>query len=263
MRNSGIDLTEALTFAGRLADASGELIRKFFRQPLEWDIKENQSPVTAADKAVEVCVRQMITATYPDHGIIGEEHGAVAPDREYVWVIDPIDGTKQFAAGLQTFGTLIALARNGYPIMGLIDQPITGDRWTGAEGMATCFNAHSIQARGCTRLADAVMSTVGPDYFKGNTASVLTDLNQQTQWTVYGAGCQGYGLLAGGTIDLLIEAGLDPFDYCASVPIVEGAGGVVSDWNGEPLTIHSGDRVLASGDPKLHQQALARIQARV
>ena len=263
MRNSEIDLTEALGFAGRVADASGVLIREMFRQPHELEIKGNQSPVTAADKAVEACVRKMIASTYPDHGIIGEEHGSVAPDREYVWVVDPIDGTKQFSAGLQTFGTLIALARNGYPILGLIDQPITGDRWTGAEGMVTCFNAQPIQVRGCTRLADAVMSTTGPDCFKGNAASVFEDLNQQTQWTVYGAGCQGHGLLAGGTIDLLIEAGLDPFDYCAHVPIVEGAGGVVSDWSGEPLTIHSGDRVLASGDPKLHQQALARIQQRI
>lgn len=260
MRNSPIDLTQALGFAGRLADASGELIRGMFRQHHELEIKGDQSPVTAADKAVEARVRQMIASTYPDHGIIGEEQGSVGSDREYVWVVDPIDGTKQFTAGLQTFGTLIALTRGGYPILGLIDQPITGDRWTGAEGMSSRFNGYSIQVRGCTRLADAVLTTIGPDYFKGDAASVLADMNQQTRWTVYGAGCQGYGLLAGGTIDLLIEAGLDPFDYCASAPIVEGAGGVISDWSGNPLTIRSGDRILAAGDPKLHQQALARIK---
>ena len=263
MRELEIDLTEALRFGCRLADASGKLVREAFRQPHELEIKDNLSPVTAVDKAVEACVREMIASTYPEHGIMGEEYGSVGLDREYVWVIDPIDGTKQFAAGLQTFGTLIALARNGSPVLGLIDQPVTGCRWTGALGMPTCFNANAILPRRCARLADAVMSTTGPDYFKGEAASVFNDLNQQTLWTVYGAGCHGYGLLAGGTVDLLIEARNDPFDYCAHVPIVEGAGGVISDWNGDPLTIHSGDRVLAAGDPHLHRQALARIRKHI
>jgi histidinol phosphatase-like enzyme (inositol monophosphatase family) len=263
MQKSEIDLTEALGFACRLADAGGRLIREMFRQPHEMEIKGNLSPVTAADKAVETCVRQMIASAYPEHGIMGEEHGNVALDREYVWVIDPIDGTKQFAAGLQTFGMLIALARNGSPVLGLIDQPVTGDRWTGVEGMPSCYNGHPIRTRPCLWLADAVMSTTGPDYFRGKATPVFEDLNRQTRWTVYGGGCHGYGVLAGGTIDLLIEARNDPFDYCAHVPIVQGAGGVISDWNGDPLTIHSGDRVLATGDPQLYRQALARIQDRI
>ncbi len=263
MQKSEIDLAEALRFACRLADAGGRLIREMFRQPHEMEIKGNLSPVTATDKAVEACVREMIASAYPTHGIMGEEYGNVAPDREYVWVIDPIDGTKQFAAGLQTFGMLVALARCGYPILGVIDQPVTGDRWTGAKGMPSCYTARPIKTRHCSRLADAVMATTGPDYFKGQAASVFEDLNQQTRWTVYGGGCHSYGVLAGGTIDLLIEAGNDPFDYCAHVPIVQGAGGVISDWNGDPLTIHSGDRVLATGDPQLHRQALARIQDRI
>ena len=147
MQSVPLDLTEALSFACTLADAGGKLIRDVFRQPLDMEFKNGLSPVTVADKAVESCLRQLISATYPDHGILGEEHGSEAMNREYVWVIDPIDGTKQFVAGLQTFGTLIALTRNGAPILGLIDQPITRDRWTGAEGTPTRLNGNPIRCR--------------------------------------------------------------------------------------------------------------------
>ncbi len=255
-----LDLNDALEFAGRLADAGGDLVRSAFREPLDLQIKDGISPVTETDKAVEQCVRQLVNDRYPEHGILGEEYGSEELDREYVWIIDPIDGTKQFIAGLQTFGTLIALAKDGAPILGLIDQPVTGDRWTGAHGLPTRHNGRPIFARSCERLCDAVLSTTAADSFRGDAQTVYQDLNQQTQWTVYGGGCLAYGSLASGMLDVLIEARNDPYDYCAHVPIVYGAGGVITDWEGKPLTIHSGDQVLATGDTRLHEQALTRIE---
>ena len=258
--SENLNLNDALDFACRAADQAGILIREGFRLPLEMTLKSNISPVTAVDQAVERCIRAMIEAEYPTHGILGEELGSQAIDNEYVWVIDPIDGTKQFAAGLQTFGTLIALARNTMPVVGIIDQPITGDRWTGVSGLPTCLNGNPIQTRTCGGLSEAVLSTTSPDSFKGEAGEVFRYLNKETRWTVYGGGCLGYGLVASGTLDIHMEAGNDPYDYCAHVPIVEGAGGKITDWDGAPLTIHSGDKVLATGNPTLHRETLARIR---
>jgi inositol-phosphate phosphatase/L-galactose 1-phosphate phosphatase/histidinol-phosphatase len=248
-------------FANRLADASGNIMRSGFRASRDVVIKPDQSPVTEIDRKVEAELRRVIEKEFPDHGIIGEEFGDVRTEAEYVWILDPIDGTKQFAAGLYDFGTLIALAKAGEPIIGVLDQPLTSERWLGVRGRPTTLNGKAIETRACHSLADATMATSAPDYFYDGGWHAYQQLNKITRWTVYGAGCHGYAMLASGFIDVAIEAGLGPFDYCALVPIVENAGGVITDWDGTRLTIHSGDRIVAAGDARMHRNALAVLQS--
>ena len=254
---------ELRNFAIELAEASGTLIRDAFRQPLIVETKDDLSPVTQVDKAVEMRLRERIASRYPEHGIVGEEYDDTQIDAEFVWVVDPIDGTKQFAAGLPTFATLITLARDGKPVLGIIDQPVTSERWIGMTGTHTIFNGKPVQTRRCKRLANAVMATSAPDYFDALAMPAYQRLNEATRWPLYGAGCHAYGQIAMGYIDIGIEASHDAFDYCALVPVVEGAGGIISDWQGEPLTIHSGDRFIAAGDARIHRQALDLMAAAV
>lgn len=254
-------MDELIDFANRLADASGDIVRSGFRASGDVIIKQDQSPVTEIDRRVETELRRVIEREFPDHGIIGEEFGNVRTHAEYVWILDPIDGTKQFAAGLHGFGTLIALAKAGEPIIGVLDQPITSERLLGVRGRPTTLNGEVIETRSCNNLPDAIMATSAPDYFHDSGWNAYERLNAITQWTVYGAGCHGYAMLAAGFIDVAIEAGLDPFDYCALVPIVENAGGVITDWHGARLTIHSGDRIVAAGDVRIHRDALAVLQS--
>jgi len=252
-----------LAFALDLAQASGALIRDAVKQTTEVELKGDLSPVTPIDRAVEAEVRERITSRYPQHGILGEEYGQQQAQAEFVWVLEPIDGTKQFVAGLPTFATLLAVAHEGKPIIGIIDQPVTSERWVGAVGRHTEFNGRRIQTRECKQLADAVMATSAPDYFNPATALVYQRLLEATRWPLYGAGCHAYGQMAAGRIDVGLEADHNAHDYCALVPIVEGAGGVISDWQGAPLTISSRDQFVASGDPRIHGQVLALIETAI
>jgi histidinol phosphatase-like enzyme (inositol monophosphatase family) len=245
-----------VALAQALVDQSGGVLRRYFRQPLAIEAKADLSPVTIADREVETLVRSAIEAAFPDHGILGEEFGAVRADAEYVWVIDPIDGTKSFMTGKATFGTLIALTRRGRPILGIIDQPIARERWVGVAGQRTTFNGAPAAVRPCLRLAGASLYATTPHMFTGDDAAAFARLVQAVQYPLYGADCYGYGLLASGFTDLVCEASLQPYDYCALVPVVEGAGGVMSDWQGRPVTIATDGRVLAAGDSALHKLAL-------
>ena len=251
-----------ITLAQSLADQSGVVLRRYFRQPIAIDAKADLSPVTIADREVERLVRAGIEAAFPDHGILGEEYGAVRSDAEYVWVIDPIDGTKSFMTGKATFGTLIALTRRGTPILGIIDQPILRERWLGASGQTTTFNGAPVAVRPCARLADASLYATTPQMFTGPDAIAFERLAKAVQYPLYGADCYAYGLLASGFTDLVCEASLQPYDYCALVPVVEGAGGVMSDWQGQKVTIKSGGRILAASGTALLQAALAQLAAR-
>ena len=247
---------EFIATAERLADAGGDVVRRYFRQPVTVDEKSDESPVTIADREAETAMRALISEAYPDHGIIGEEHGAERSDAEFVWVLDPIDGTKAFLTGKPFFGTLIALVRNRVPVLGIIDQPISRERWIGAVGQPTTLNGAPISVRACPGLDQAILNTTGPDLFPGNSLSAFTRVSNRVKRTLYGGDCYQYGLLATGFIDLVVEAGLKPYDFCALIPVIQGAGGIVTDWSGAPLTTASDGTVVAAGDRAVHKQAL-------
>jgi inositol-phosphate phosphatase/L-galactose 1-phosphate phosphatase/histidinol-phosphatase len=252
-------LDEFLTLASELADAAGAVIRPYFRTPLAVDDKADLSPVTAADRAAEAAMRQLINARFPGHGILGEEYGRERDDAEFVWVLDPIDGTKSFISGVPLFGTLIALTQAGRPILGIIDQPISRERWVGATGRATTLNGAPICCRACPALAAATIFATTPDMFKGADADAFARVAGAAKLVRYGADCYAYGLVALGFADVVIEASLKPYDFGPMGPVVEGAGGIVTDWQGAPLGLASDGRVVIAGDRRAHEQALALL----
>lgn len=250
---------EYSSFAHDLADIARHIIQtadKLNRRPVA---KLDTSPVTPTDRAVELRLRERINDRFPGHGILGEEFGAEGLDREFVWVLDPIDGTKAFVAGLPVFGTLISLAHGGTPVIGLIDNPTTGDRWFGVSSEATTLNNAPIMSASTIALEEAFMSTGNPDAFNPSNKPRLERLQETTRWCVFGGSCVSYGRVADGSLDICIDEGLSPFDYCALVPIINGAGGRITDWNGAPLTITSGSQCVASANQALHDQVLASL----
>jgi inositol-phosphate phosphatase/L-galactose 1-phosphate phosphatase/histidinol-phosphatase len=254
-----IELDAFLGLALRLADAAGSVIRPYFRKPLTIDDKPDLTPVTAADRAAEATMRSLIDREFPGHGIIGEELGRSREEAEFVWILDPIDGTKSFISGVPLFGTLIALTRGKRPILGVIDQPISRERWVGVVGRPTTLNGTEIRCRPCPALAAATLFATTPDMFKGTDAAAFTRVSAAVKLTRFGADCYAYGLVATGFIDLVLEASLKPYDFCAMVPIVEGAGGVATDWRGASLDLASDGRILVAGDRRAHQAALALL----
>jgi inositol-phosphate phosphatase/L-galactose 1-phosphate phosphatase/histidinol-phosphatase len=245
-----------LDFATRLADAAGAIVKKYYRAPLAVETKADASPVTAADRETEQVLRALIRKTYPDHGIEGEEFPGERLDAEFVWRLDPIDGTKSFVIGRPLFGTLIALTRADQPILGVIDQCVLGERWLGAAGQNSTWNCQPIRVRSCAALQDAVLSLTSPQMFSAEERAAVARVESAVNFPVYGGDCYGYGLLAMGLLDLIVEADLDVHDFMALVPVIEGAGGIVSDWEGAPLTAASNGRIVAAGDPRVHEGAL-------
>ncbi|WP_207458019.1 histidinol-phosphatase [Azospirillum sp. SYSU D00513] len=244
----------------RMVESSGSVIRQYFRTPVAVDDKADQSPVTIADREAERAIRAIIEAERPDDGIYGEEFGTRNLDAEWVWVIDPIDGTKSFITGRPIFGTLVALLRHGRPVLGVIDQPVTGDRWVGAAGRRTTFNGAPASVRPCPAgLAAATLGTTSPDLFPGGDLAAFRRVDAAAKVTVYGGDCYSYGLLAAGFYDLVIESGLKLYDFAALVPVVTGAGGLMTDWQGRPLDADSNGRVVAAGGPALHAEALKAL----
>ncbi len=243
-------------FAERLADTSREILRSASAARPRAEVKDDSSPVTAVDRAVEDRLRDMIAQEYPDHGMVGEERGATRPESEHVWVLDPIDGTLPFLAGIPVFGTLIALLRDGVPVIGVIDLPATAERWLGCAGRPTTHNGEAVRTRPCAELSTTLLSTSNPDFYGDAEFEAFARLKAAARWTVYGGSCLAYAQIASGRIDLGVDAGLDPVDFCALVPVIEGAGGVITDWQGADLGLGSGSRVLAAGDPRAHAQAL-------
>jgi inositol-phosphate phosphatase / L-galactose 1-phosphate phosphatase / histidinol-phosphatase len=251
-----------LALAESLADAAGAVVRGYFRQKIVVDDKSDLTPVTVADREAEAAMRRLIEERFPTHGIIGEEHGRLRPDAEYAWVLDPIDGTKSFISGIPLFGTLIALTHRGRPVLGIIDQPILRERWLGAVGRATTLNGVAVRTRPCASLAAATLFSTAPEImFKGADAGGFTRLRGAVKLARYGADCYAYAQLASGFIDLVVEGGLKPYDYCALVPVIEGAGGLVTDWQGGALDLRSDGRVVAAGDTTLAAAARAALAA--
>ncbi|MFI4956994.1 MAG: inositol monophosphatase family protein [Gammaproteobacteria bacterium] len=245
-----------LTLAHQLADQAGAIARTHFRTPIETTLKAGGYPVTAADLAIESALRTTLTQAFPDHGILGEEFGETSFGGEYLWVIDPIDGTTSFACGKPTFCTLIALLRHGEPILGIIDQPIIGDRWVGVEGQITTWNgmpcstnAHPDRIR---------LNCTTPAMFKTtDERAMFEQLSKQASVISYGGDAYAYGLLAGGCIDVILEADLHYYDVAALIPIIDGAGGSITDWKGQLLRRETFEgKILAIGSTNLFQKIM-------
>jgi inositol-phosphate phosphatase / L-galactose 1-phosphate phosphatase / histidinol-phosphatase len=248
---------EFVDLASRLADASRPILRSYYRRKLDVDIKSDASPVTQADREAEAAIRKLINAAYPEHGIFGEEFGKERADAEYVWVLDPLDGTRAFVTGRPTFGTLISLTRNGAPLLGLIDMPVLGDRWTGAVGQPTTLNGERVQARACGKLSEAYLSASIPLMFDTpEKRRKFEAVQAEARSTTFGGDCYQYGMVATGFLDIVIECSLVEYDYMALAPIIEGAGGKITDWHGNRLKMGSGDRVVAVGDARVLDEAL-------
>ena len=254
-------------FVDELATMSGRAILPFFRSAFSTDDKAPGGvfdPVTEADRAGEVAMRHLIKRSFPTHGIVGEEFGAEREDAEYVWVLDPIDGTRAFMAGLPVWGTLIGLTRLGTPAYGLMHQPFTGERFWGDGGKAVFRRAgdpggeRRLKTRRCSSLADAIVSTTSPRLFTGEALRAYARVESAAKLARYGTDCYAYCMLAAGHIDVVIESGLKPHDIVALIPIVEGAGGVVSTWDGGPAA--GGGSIIAVGDRRLHEAVLALLR---
>lgn len=248
-----------LAFAGTLADASGPILRRHFDAGVAVEDKPDRSPVTVADREAEAALRALIEQHYPDHGIIGEEYGATRPDADYVWVLDPVDGTKAFIVHKLTFGTLIALSYRGRPVLGVIDQPVLRHRWVGAAGHPTTFNGTPVRGRPCKSLAEARVNTTAADLFTDEQFPRFMRVARQAKFCHWGGDCYGFGLVASGYIDLSVEAGLKTHDYMALVPVIEGAGGKVTDWADRPLDMGSDGTIIAAGDPDLIGPTVAAL----
>jgi inositol-phosphate phosphatase/L-galactose 1-phosphate phosphatase/histidinol-phosphatase len=249
----------SLALAHAMADAAAAVIRPHFRKRLAIDAKTDASPVTIADRDAETVMRQMIEATFSDHGIRGEEFGACRTDADWIWVLDPIDGTKSFVSGSLTFGTQIALLHHGKPVLGLINQPITGERWLGA-GAAATLNGEPIRTSDTTLLDDAVLYTSALDQFDRARHDRFTGLAEKVRFTRFSHDCYAAGLLALGGIDLLIESNVFDYDILPQMPIIEAAGGIVTDWDGQPLIdAPRYDTVLMAANEQIHLAALVAL----
>ncbi|MBE0455861.1 inositol monophosphatase family protein [Roseovarius autotrophicus] len=257
-RSSGIG-DDHIAFAIRLAVAARGVLARRDRSELDVEVKPDRSFVTRMDRLIETEMRAMIRAVYPTHGIIGEEEADENPGSSHVWVLDPIDGTAPFILGIPVYGTLIALAVDGVPHLGVIDVPGVGGRWLGVTGQATTLNGAPVRCRDCAGLSQALMTNSNQDYMSAAELPALNALRRVTSNRVYGGACLNYGRLAEGRSDLGIDAGQKVFDFAPFRPVIEGAGGVISDWEGQPLTLQSDGRILAAGDRRCHDEALALI----
>ncbi|HSZ74367.1 MAG TPA: histidinol-phosphatase [Rhizomicrobium sp.] len=255
---------KTIAFAHRLADASGAIIRPFFRQRIEVVDKGASvfDPVTEADKGAEEAIRAIIHAERPEDGILGEEYGEHPGTNGRRWVLDPVDGTRAFITGRHEWGSLIALEEGERPVLGILDQPVLGERFIGVNGRSEFHFADTVmklEARECTDLSQAVLCATHPTaYFNEAERAALTRIERITRLSRYGGDCYVFGLLAMGFVDLIVESTFKRWDVAALIPIVEGAGGVITDWRGN--SCHEGGQAVASGDPRLHEQALALLK---
>jgi inositol-phosphate phosphatase / L-galactose 1-phosphate phosphatase / histidinol-phosphatase len=244
-----------------LADAARAMLHAAAEGARASEVKPDRTFVTATDRAIEQRLREMIAKRFPAHGIWGEEFGREQPDAEWQWVLDPIDGTAQFIAGIPVYATLIALAQGGIPVLGIMDFPAIGSRWIGCKGRPTLLNGEVCQTSQARKIAHAMMSTSSPDFYSDAERPVLESLRKATRWRIYGGAALSYARLASGSIDLSCDTGFQVYDFACFRPIIEGAGGVVTDWDGRQLTLASGNRVLAAATPELHELALQQIRS--
>src|SRR6516225_3630177 len=250
-------------FVDELAAVSAETILPFFRTTLSIENKAGPGsfdPVTAADRAAETAMRTLIRRNFPDHGIIGEEYGNERADAEYVWVLDPIDGTKSFISGMPAWGTLIALLRSGEPVFGMMNQPFIRERFSGDGGRAHYSGPageRDLRIRICASLSEAVLFTTSPLLMNARDRSCFACVEGAVRLSRYGGDCYAYCMLAAGHVDLVIETELKPYDVLPLMPIISGAGGIITTWEGKPP--HGGGRIIAAGDKRVHAAAIEML----
>ncbi|MGL5115171.1 MAG: histidinol-phosphatase [Beijerinckiaceae bacterium] len=250
-------------FFADLADVSAAAILPFFRMRMTVSDKTSGKafdPVTEADRAAELAIRQRISKQFPDHGIIGEEFGETNPGAEHAWIIDPIDGTRAFICGMPTWGTLVGLMKGGNPVYGMMNQPHVGERFVGDGRTARLIGRggeRKLSVRPCADLASAYIATTSPRLFKGEEAASYDRVEARCKLARYGTDCYAYALLAAGQIDLVVESGLQAYDIAPLIPIIEGAGGVVTTWDGG--SARGGGRIVAAGDRRLHGQVVEML----
>ncbi len=252
------DGPRALALAQSMADMARRIARGYFRGAIDVEQKADHSPVTVADRAIESEMRRMIRAEFPTHGIRGEEFAAEA-GAEFTWVLDPIDGTKSFISGFPLFGSLIALMLEDRPVLGVIEAPALNERWIGSSGSPTTFNDAPARTSACQAIEAARVYSTSTDSLHGEHLRRFDQLSRRAAMRRYGGDCYIYGLLASGHCDLVIEGALKPHDFMALIPVIEGAGGRISDWNGAALSSQSGDRVVAAATEKLWAQAVSAL----
>lgn len=262
MPPTNTQISTFLATAHRLADLSGAAIRPYFRRAMKVDNKAAAGkfdPVTAADRAAERAIIKALKAEWPDHGVEGEEYGLQAGTSAYRWIVDPIDGTRAFILGFPLWGTLLGLVHQEAPLIGMMDQPYTGERfWSGPAGATMRLadgRKRRMKTRPCASLADAMFVTTHPDMFKpGGEMRGYEAIRSATRYTRYGGDCYAYCMVAAGQADLVVEAGLKPYDIAALIPIIEKAGGRCTSWTGGSAA--RGGRVIAAGDPRVHEAAV-------
>lgn len=253
-------LPELVHFANTVADAARQPSLESFRAGSELSIKADGSPVTLADQETERVIRNLLSQDYPQHAIIGEEHGETLSDQPYTWIIDPIDGTKSYLAGQPTYGMLLALLHDGTPILGIIDIPTQDERWCGVVGQPTTMNGRPVKSGSCTTLAQAVLTIISPDNLKEGERPAVEKFSRMARVRRYASDGYAYPLVASGYTDMVIASGQQIFDYLPVVPVIEGAGGCISDWQGETLGLQSDGHVLVTATPELHREALSALQ---
>ena len=261
-------MSEFEQFALDLADASGSLIRKYFRADVNIEDKADNSPVTVADRLAETVIREMINDKYPLHDILGEEYGFQNTGSRWKWVIDPIDGTRSFVSGMPIFGTLISLLENEVPHLGIIDMPILRERWFSASGEECFFYSSDVDLKkvvckvsGKKNIGQAILYSADPKMFKSSQKLLYDRVSSQVKLPRFGGDCYSYGLLASGYIDLVIEADMKIYDLMALVPVIESAGGVISDWQGSTAFDTNWDGcVVAASSEELHRQSISLLK---
>jgi histidinol phosphatase-like enzyme (inositol monophosphatase family) len=250
------DLEELKIFSHELADCAREILSEKYRSSFSVRQKADKSAVTEIDEQVEKALSEKIKERFPDHGILGEEFGVTDCNSDYKWIIDPIDGTASFLIGRPLFCVLIALQYQGKIVLGIVEQPVTKERWVGVNGGATHYNDSPVKVRDCKQISEAVLCTTSEEYFNQEQLKLFHTIRSQAAYCVYGGDAYNYALLSRGHIDLVIEAGLKPYDYAALVPVIEGAGGIITDWSGNALDGVSVANVIACADPELHKKLL-------
>ncbi|SDB03222.1 histidinol-phosphatase [Bauldia litoralis] len=259
-----MDVESLSAFVDRLADTASDSIMPLFRASVSVENKSSGGfdPVTAADREAEAAMRKLIGEAYPDHGIVGEEYGSDRADAEFVWVLDPIDGTRAFITGLPVWGCLIGLLHQGKPVLGMMAQPFTGERYAG-DGKRAWYTgpggARTIATRPCNSLAEAALFTTSPSLFPEADLPDYQRVERAVRLARYGVDCYAYCMVGSGHADIVVEAGLQSYDIVALIPMIEGAGGRVTTWDGGSAA--SGGRIAATGDPRLHEKVLETLAA--